>query len=125
MKKIFGILGAMALAFTLSACGQKVEVPPAHVGKIMTKDGYQEAMIPTSKFRLSPCIMYCDRIVLLDVADKAYVENMNIFIPHDKLNLGTTVKATLSINPQRYCTTRNWQLSHLEYYEYECLPNLR
>ena len=39
------------LATMLSACGVKVEVPPAHVGKIMTKDGYQDNLIPTSKFR--------------------------------------------------------------------------
>ncbi len=33
----------LATAAFLAACGQKVEVPPAHLGKIMTKDGYQEA----------------------------------------------------------------------------------
>ena len=36
--KIALIAASVAL---LAACGQRVEVPPAHVGKIMTKDGYQ------------------------------------------------------------------------------------
>ncbi|THU02617.1 Band 7 protein [Lampropedia puyangensis] len=78
-----------------------MEVPPAHVGKIMTKDGYQDNLIPTSKFRLSPCWAYCDRLVMLDVSDKAYQESMTIFIPEDKLNLEVVVRATLSVNPKR------------------------
>lgn len=97
MKKI-------ALAASIAAlvgCGQAVEVPPAHVGKIMTKDGYQENLIPTSKFRLDKCFWYCDRLVLLDVSDKAYQEQLNIFIPEDKLNLGVVIQATLSINPKK------------------------
>ena len=95
------LLFAAATAALLSACGARVEVPPAHVGKIMTKDGYQDNLIPTSKFRLPPCLAYCDRLVLLDVSDKAYQESMSIFIPEDKLNLGVTVRATLSINPKK------------------------
>jgi regulator of protease activity HflC (stomatin/prohibitin superfamily) len=96
-----GVVLLLGVAVAMTACGERVEVPPAHVGKIMTKDGYQENLIPTSKFRLSPCVAYCDRLVLLDVADKAYQESMGIFIPEDKLNLGVTVRATLSINPQK------------------------
>ena len=92
---------AVAAATLLAACGQRVEVPPAHVGKIMTKDGYQENLIPTSKLRLPACLVNCDRMVLLDIADKAYREELNIFIPGDQLNLGVTVQATLSINPKK------------------------
>ncbi|MDR0216117.1 MAG: Band 7 protein, partial [Comamonas sp.] len=95
------ILAAAAAALVLTACGQKVEVPPAHLGKIMTKDGYQEALIPTSKFRLGMCWAYCDRLVLLDVSDKAYEEAMTIFIPEDKLNLDVSIRATLSINSKK------------------------
>lgn len=94
-------LATTAAALLLTACGNKVEVPPAHVGKIMTKDGYQDTLIPTSKFRLSPCWAYCDRLVLLDVSDKAYQETLSIFIPEDKLNLEVAVRATLSINPAK------------------------
>jgi len=95
------MLAAVATVVTLAACGQKVEVPPAHIGKIMTKDGYQDNLIPTSKFRLGKCWAYCDRLVLLDVSDKAYQEAMSIFIPEDKLNLEVTIRATLSINPKK------------------------
>ena len=97
----FGIVVAVAAAALLSACGKAVEVPPAHVGMISTKDGYQENLIPTSKFRLPLCWTYCDRLVTLDVADKAYKEDLQIFIPEDQLNLKVTVQSTLSIEPKK------------------------
>ena len=85
----------------IAACGSRVEVPPAHVGKIMTKDGYQDNLIPTSKFRLPACWAYCDRLVILDVSDKAFAEPLEIFIPKDKLKLSVQVRTTLSINPTK------------------------
>lgn len=97
----FGIVVAVAAAALLSACGKAVEVPPAHVGMISTKDGYQDNLIPTSKFRLPWCWTYCDRLVTLDVADKAYKEDLQIFIPEDQLNLQVTVQSTLSIEPKK------------------------
>ena len=99
--KLFKLSLSIAAIATLAACGARVEVPPAHVGKVMTKDGYQDNLIPTSKFRLPVCFAYCDRLVVMDIADKAYTENLNIFIPEDQLNLGVTVQATLSINPKK------------------------
>lgn len=93
---------ALALAATfLVGCGERVEVPPGHVGKIMTKDGYQEGLVPTSKLRLPFCVNYCDRLVVLDSTDKSYVEPMEIFIPGDKLNINVDVRATLSVDPQK------------------------
>lgn len=100
MKK-FMMVVVMALGVLLVGCGQRVEVPPAHVAKIVSKDGYQENLIPTSKFRLAPCLAYCDRLVLLDVSDKSYTENLEIFIPEDKLNLTVSVRTTLSVNPNK------------------------
>lgn len=97
MKNVFKIFTALMLVAFLAACGAKVEVPPAHVGKIMTKDGYQEGTIPTSKFRLAPCLAYCDNLVLLDVSDKTKREPLTIFIPEDKLNLDVGVQVTLSL----------------------------
>ena len=100
-KNIFHIAMFAFVAMFLTACGTAVEVPPAHVGKIMTKDGYQDNLIPTSKFRLPPCFMYCDRLVLLDTSDRANVEKLSIFIPTDKLELLVDVQTTLSVNPAK------------------------
>ncbi len=104
-RKKKGLLFAAALIIAAIVVpvllGKRVEIPPAHVGKIMTRDGYQENLIPTSKFRLAPCWAYCDQLVTLDVSDKAYQEKLSIFIPEDKLNLDVTVRATLSVNPKK------------------------
>lgn len=86
------------LAFMLTACGTRVEVPPAHVGKIMTKDGYREGLIGTSKFRLDWCWFYCDKLVLINAGDQAYIENMDIFIPEDKLVLKVAIRTNLTLN---------------------------
>lgn len=95
MRKLFVVL---LTTLVLTACGAKVEVPPAHVGKVMTKDGYREGVVGTSKFRLDPCMAYCDKLVLLDVSDKAKVEEMEIFIPEDKLKLRVAVRLNLTVD---------------------------
>lgn len=98
MKNLFKFL-LLALALSvLTACGERVEVPPAHYGKIMTKDGYREGVVGTSKFRLEHCWAYCDKLVILDVSDKAYTENMEIFIPKDKLKLNIAVRVNLTVD---------------------------
>ncbi len=95
------MLAVAAIVLGLAACGEKVEVPPAHVGKVMTKDGYQENTVPTSKFRLPWCWTYCDKLVLLNASDQAVSEELTVFMPEDKLNLKTTVKVTLSLDPKK------------------------
>jgi len=101
MKSVFKTSVIATSVMLLAACGARVEVPPAHVGKIMTKDGYQENTIPTSKFRLPFCIWYCDKLVLMDASDKAKQEALTIFIPEDKLNLDVVMQVTLSIDPRK------------------------
>jgi hypothetical protein len=100
--KLFGkIIAVVALGVTLAGCGERVEIPPGFVGKIMTRDGYQEGLIPTSKLRLPFCNAYCDRLVVLDTTDKSYVEPMEIFIPGDKLIVKVDLRATLSVDPTK------------------------
>lgn len=101
ISKIIKVVSIIGMFIAITACGTKVEVPPAHVGKIMTKDGYQDNLIPTSKFRLPACWTYCDRLVLLDVSDQAFREPLEIFIPKDKLKLTVQVQTTLSVNPNK------------------------
>lgn len=101
MKKLLKLSAVALLAVLMTACGEMVEIEPAHVGKIMTKDGYQEGVIGTSKFRLAPCLAYCDKLVKLDASDKANIENLSIFIPADKLELEVSIQTTLSLNPTK------------------------
>lgn len=96
------LLTAIMLSLFLTACGKMVEVSPTEVGRIMTKDGYQDKTITTSKFRLDWCVVYCDKLVKIDISDSVQTETMKIFMPKDKLNIETlTVRGTLSINPNR------------------------
>lgn len=94
MKKIIVLFG---LALLLGACGSKVEVPPGHVGKVLTKSGYAPDTIPPSKFRLPACLMYCDKLVLLEASDTGFKETMTLFMPKDKLNIQVDVRGTKSV----------------------------
>lgn len=89
--------------FLMSGCnfplGEKVEIPAASVGKVMTKHGYKEGHIGTSKFRLDACVVYCDRLVILDVSDQARTEKMPLFMPKDRLNMDFDIRVTLAVNP--------------------------
>lgn len=100
MKKLFTMFGLIA-AVALTGCGQKVEVGPAEIGKVMTSKGYQEGTIPTSKFRLDPCFNYCDKLVTLDVSDKSSVETVEVFMPEDKLLMTFGIQSTLTVNPKK------------------------
>ena len=96
-------LAAAGMALTiLAGCGQVVEVGPAEVGKVMTKNGYKEQVIPTSKFRLDWCWAYCDKLVVLDASDRSVRETMDLFMPKDKLMMSFDVRATMSLDPEEF-----------------------
>lgn len=88
---------AFAALFLLTACGEKVEVPPAHVGKILTKNGYKPDTVPPSKFRLEWCWAYCDKLVTLEIADQSGKESFKLFMPKDQLNMTFDVRFTLAV----------------------------
>lgn len=97
IMKNFFIVTIMALVLFIAGCGSKVEIPPAHVGKILTKNGFAPETLTPSKFRLEPCIAYCDRLVLLEVSDSSLVEKLTVFMPKDKLNITVDIRGTFSI----------------------------
>lgn len=101
MKKLVTSICIALAAVMVSACGEMVEVPPAHMGKIITKTGYMDGVIGTSKFRLEPCLAYCDKLAILQTADRKVNENLSIFMPKDKLELTASIQATLTIDPRK------------------------
>lgn len=94
MKKLIAIT---LTAFVLAACGEAVEVPPAYVGKILTKNGFKPETVPPSKFRLGPCFWYCDKLVLAEMSDKGMEESFRLFMPKDQLNVAFDVRFTMSL----------------------------
>jgi hypothetical protein len=97
--KITALLLASTIA--LSACnpwGERVEVPPASVGMILTANGYQGDVIPPSRFRLSSCIRLCDKLVVIEAGDIGKVEAMEVLMPQDNIFLGVDVRFTLAMS---------------------------
>lgn len=102
-KSILKAVGIVTATVALSGCfGERVEVEPAHVGKIQTKDGFQEGVRYPSKFRLDRCWGYCDKLVTLDVSDQRYLEAFKTFMPKDDLNLEYAVSMTMAVDPAKY-----------------------
>ena len=98
MKKLALAILLLASALFLQGCGKVVEVPPAHVGKILTKNGFQPDIVPPSKFRLPFCIAYCDKLIVLQATDNKIYEKMELFMPKDKLVLKVDVRGTYSVS---------------------------
>lgn len=101
LRRIISIALISITAIATTGCGDKVEVPPAHVAKVVSESGYQEGIITTSKFRLSPCLAYCDKLVTLNVSDQRKVEPVQVFMPQDKLVIEVDVQTTLSVDPKK------------------------
>lgn len=101
MNKWIKAVALIAMVALLAGCGQRVEVPAANIGKIMTPNGYQEKVIPTSTFRLNFCAFpgqVCDRLVLADVSDQSVAEDFDLFMPKDRLNMSFRLGMTLGVN---------------------------
>lgn len=96
MKRLMTTL-ALASLTALAACGESVEVPPAHKGKVLTKNGYAPETVTPSKFRLEPCWAYCDKLVLTQTGDEGMKETFRLFMPRDQLNMSFDVRFTLAI----------------------------
>lgn len=94
------LIAVLSVLFVLVGCGSRVEVPPANVGKILTKNGYAPETVPPSKFRLPACWAYCDRLVLLEASDNSLREMLTVFMPKDKLNITVDIRGTFSIPTQ-------------------------
>lgn len=102
MKKI--ILPLIPVGMILSLLGfvgERVEVPPASVGMILGKNGYQGDLIPPSRFRLPACFANCDKLVVVEASDVGMKEEMTVLMPQDNLDLGVDVRFTLALSDDK------------------------
>lgn len=88
----------LLVSMVLVACGKKVEVPNAHVGKILTSEGFREDVIPPSKFRMDVCFSLCDKLIVAEASDHAVVEKIRLWMPKDELNLIIDVRGIYAIS---------------------------
>lgn len=95
-------IGLVALgAMLLSACGEIVEVPSAHVGKILSKE-YSEEIYRPGRFRLEPCLAsVCERLVIADVSARTVPEVFNLVMPRDRLRMAFEIGVTYTVDPER------------------------
>lgn len=101
-KAVLLIAAMLLMSVALTGCGEMVEIPPAHVGKMSTGAGLQEGTLPPSKIRINRggCpFSACDGIILVETSDQAIKEEIVLFMPQDKLNLTVEIRGTISIAP--------------------------
>lgn len=97
MRKTITAVMLIAMLPLLTACGRLAEVPPAHVGKVLTKNGYKPDNYTPSKFRLDMCFRYCDKLILAELSDSGMREEFELFMPKDQLNMDFDIRFTMSI----------------------------
>jgi len=86
MKKISSLVMVLLLSIGMVGCGYE-QIPPAHMGKIMDTNGYQQDIIPPSRVYVG----WKEELVLLETGTKTKAERMNV-IMQDKLTLGFDVR---------------------------------
>lgn len=96
-----GVAGALVMSLSGCFWGEKVEVPPASVGMVLGKNGYQGDIIPPSRFRLAPCFFNCDKLIVIEAGDAGMKEAMTVLMPQDNLDLGVDVRFTLALSEDR------------------------
>lgn len=96
MKRALLLFAAFS-SLVVAGCGPKVQLPPAHVGKVLTSDGYQEGLKNPSSFRLPFEWVTDPKLVIAEVSDAAIEEEMVVYMPEDKLNLTFDVRGTFAI----------------------------
>lgn len=102
MKSFWKPLVVCAAALSLAACGESVQVPPAYVGKILSKDGFQPGQIAPSQFRLPICFRYCDRLIVVESSDfglrEAFRDDHALYMPKSQLTMPFDVRGTFAVN---------------------------
>ena len=94
-----GLVLVAAFVCLLSVgCGSLVEIPPASKGRVLTSGGYQESILPPSRFRLPYAPVTPPKLVIVEASDQAKTETMTVYMPKDKLNLTFSVRGVYSIS---------------------------
>jgi regulator of protease activity HflC (stomatin/prohibitin superfamily) len=96
MKKLIYVA---AFALSVAACGDLVEVPPAHIGKLSTSAGLSDGVIQPSKFRLD--FWGWNTLVTVETSDYAAKETIDIFMPQDQLILTVDVRGIFTVSPDK------------------------
>jgi hypothetical protein len=93
-----GLLLAL-VALTAGCVGPRVEIPTAHVGKVMTSSGLEKRLRGPSSFRLAwnPLGLNPSFLVVAEASDQQMMEHMTVFMPKDSLLLTFDCRGTFAV----------------------------
>jgi hypothetical protein len=79
--------------------GPRVEVPTAHVGKVLEPGGFERDLRGPSTFRLpwNPLGLAPSRLVIAEASDQQIREELDIFVPKDNLMSHIECRGTLAV----------------------------
>ena len=102
VKRPIAVSLVMVSTLSLAGCiGEAVQVPPAYVGKILSKDGFQPGLISPSQFRLPICFFYCDRLIVAESSDfqkrEAFRDDHALYMPRSELAMPFDVRGTFAV----------------------------
>lgn len=102
MNNITKAIAVFLVTLPLAGCfwGERVTVPPAYEGKVLTSNGYEPETYPPSSFRLAPCWTpgaVCERLILVEKSDKGLKESFDLFMPKSDLKMAFDLRMTASI----------------------------
>ena len=99
MQRYMLVLLAVMFFGPVGCSYPRVEVPTAHVGKVMTKAGFEGRLRGPSAFRLPFNVLGFNPSVLVvcEASDQQQRESMDLFMPKDKLVLRFDCRGTFSI----------------------------
>ncbi len=102
MNKIKTLIAVILVPLFLSGCfwGERVTVPPAYEGKVLSSVGYLPDTYPPSSFRLATCWLpgsVCEKLILIDKSDKGIKESFDLFMPKSDLKMSFDLRMTASI----------------------------
>lgn len=102
MKRPLAVSIVMVSTLALAGCiGESVQVPPAYVGKILSKDGFQPGLVSPSQFRLPICFFYCDRLIVAESSDFQKREQFRgdhaLYMPRSELAMPFDVRGMFAV----------------------------
>lgn len=98
MKNIVKLLlSTLLIAITFTACNE--QVPQGHVGKILTKNGFEPETYPPSKVWIDngPMTLNPDKLILVETTTRKYNEPITVLL-QDKLELNAEIVFRCRIN---------------------------
>lgn len=97
--KVIGLSALLALGLT--ACGERVQIPPGSVGKQLTTSGLEEDIREPGSFRMESCMFSaCPRLVKLETFENSVSTQGGYLIPKSN-NISVDIEVVVRFRPKQ------------------------